>query len=107
MDYSPWSMVYKPNYMKNLYLIAILPPEQLSEQIDSIRHECAERYHVKAGLKPPVHITLFRTFFLETHLEDYLLKLLLPVTDNQPFEQELDNFNSFNMHALYICAIKN
>jgi 2'-5' RNA ligase len=93
--------------MKNLYLTAILPPAQLSEQIDDIRKECAERFNVKAGLKPPVHITLYRPFFLEQKREAHLVKLLLPVTDHVPFEQELENFNSFHMHTLFVRALKN
>ncbi|HCN84679.1 MAG TPA: hypothetical protein DIT07_13830 [Sphingobacteriaceae bacterium] len=93
--------------MKNLYLIAILPPQQLSEQIDEIRKECAERHNVKAALKAPAHITLFRPFFLEPKRENWLIKLLLPATNQVPFEQELENFDSFNMHVVFIRAIKN
>jgi 2'-5' RNA ligase len=93
--------------MKNLYLLAILPPKQLSEQIDDIRKECAERFNVKAGLKPPVHITLFRPFFLEPEREDWLVRLLLPASVLPPFEQELENFDSFNTHTVFIRALKN
>lgn len=93
--------------MKNLYLIAILPPPQLSEQIDDIRKECAGKYNVKAALKPPVHITLFRPFFLEPERESWLIKLLLPATNQSCFEQKLENFDSFNMHVVFIRAIKN
>lgn len=93
--------------MKNLYLIAILPPQQLSEQVDDIRKECAEKYDIKAALKAPVHITLFRPFFLEQEREIWLVKLLLPAANQAPFEQELENFDSFNMHVVFIRTIKN
>ena len=94
--------------MTSLYFIAILPPEELSEQIDDIRKECAERFQVKAGLKPPVHITLYRPFHLEQELENHLIKSLSTVTySHSPFEQQLENFDSFNAHTLYIRAIKN
>jgi 2'-5' RNA ligase len=93
--------------MRSLYLIAVLPPAHLSEQIDDIRKECAERYDVKAALKPPVHITLFRPFFLDTERENWLIKLLLPATGQPPFHQEIENFDSFNMHVVFLCAIKN
>jgi 2'-5' RNA ligase len=94
--------------MENLYLTAILPPEQLTEQIDEIRKECAEKFNVKAGLKPPVHITLFRPFKLESEREEHLLKILNPVTYNyDPFEISLENFDTFHSHVVFIRVTRN
>lgn len=93
--------------MNNLYLIAILPPPQLREQIDEIRRECAERYGVTAALKQPVHIILFRPLLLDPERENWLAKLLLSATNHASFDQQLENFDSLNMHAVFLRAIKN
>lgn len=93
--------------MKNLYLTAVLPPSQLSEQIDDIRKECAEQFDVKAALKPPVHITLFRPFFLEAEREMQLIRLLRPITYNhQPFKIVCENFDTFNSQVVFIRVLK-
>ncbi len=94
--------------MASIYLLAILPPEELSAQIDLIRQECSEKFKVYMALKPPVHITLFRTFNMDESLEKHVHKLLKPVIySHHPFEQELENFDCFNVHAVYIRALKN
>ena len=64
----------------SLYLTAILPPKDLSEQIDDIRQELSDRYKIFAALKPPVHITLFRPVNIDESIEDNLVKLLKPET---------------------------
>ena len=92
----------------SLYLTAILPPKDLSEQIDDIRKELSDRYKIFAALKPPVHITLFRPVNIDESIEDNLVKLLKPVgLKHNPFEQELLNFDSFNIQTLFIAAVKN
>lgn len=94
--------------MTGLYLLAILPPAQLSEQIDNIRKECAAKFGVKAALKPPVHITLYRLFKLENSFEKQFIRLFKALGHTlQPFEQQLENFDSFNTHTVYIRAVKN
>ncbi|MXV15265.1 2'-5' RNA ligase family protein [Hufsiella ginkgonis] len=93
--------------MENLYLLAILPPAQLGGQIHEIREECAHRFNVKAALKPPVHITLFRPFKLGPVLEKHLLRQLSPAAVHPDIEIILENFDSFNVHTLYIRVVKN
>lgn len=94
--------------MRNLYLTAILPPQPLSEQVDTVRKECAAQFDVKAALKPPVHITLFRPFFIEAEREAQLIKLLSPITYNhKPFEIVLENFDTFNSRVVFIRVLKN
>lgn len=91
-----------------LYLTAILPPAELSEQIDDIRKELSERYKIYAALKPPVHITLYRPLNIEQSFESALISLLKPVGFNHyPFTQELLNFNCFNIQTLFVSVVKN
>lgn len=92
----------------SLYLTAILPPPELSEQIDDIRKELSERYKIYAALKPPVHITLYRPINIKDDFENTLIKLLKPVCySHTPFTQDLLNFESFNIQTLFISAVKN
>lgn len=94
--------------MTNLYLIAILPSEDLSRQINDIRVHCSEKFGVQKALKPPVHITLYRPFKMDETFEPRMLKLLKSATgDLPPFKQDLENFEAFDMHAVVIRALKN
>lgn len=94
--------------MTNLYLLALMPPPELSGQIHEIRLECAEKFGVKKALRPPVHITLYRPFHMETAFEQPLIRLLHQAGSAlQSFEQELENFGSFNTQVVYINALMN
>lgn len=93
--------------MANLYLLALLPPEDLTRQIHEIRLECSEKFGVKKALKPPVHITLYRPFFAEDPFEKQLIRLLHQGTSGvPPFTQQLENFGSFNTQVVFINALK-
>lgn len=91
----------------SIYLTAILPPSSLSEEISEIREEISGKFKVYKALKPPVHITLFRPVHLEEEREKHLIRLLKPVSmQHRPFEQSLENFDSFNNQTLYIRVAK-
>jgi 2'-5' RNA ligase len=90
-----------------LYLTAILPPALLAEEIDDIRKEISEKYKIYAALKPPVHITLYRPLRIPSAQEKNLIQLLKPVSFmHNPFEQKLQNFDSFNNKTLFIHCVK-
>jgi 2'-5' RNA ligase len=93
--------------MQKLYLLAILPPEELSAQIDEIRKECSEKFGVLAALKPPVHITLHRPFKMEDTNEKYLYRMLSPARWFNIFDICLENFGSFNVQVIYVHVNKN
>ncbi|MEJ6979410.1 2'-5' RNA ligase family protein [Pedobacter sp. P351] len=92
----------------SLYLTAIIPPQDLAEEIDEIRKELSDQYKVYAALKPPVHITLYKPLSIKEDIEERLIKLLKPVCfEHEPFKIDLLNFDSFNIQTLYIAAVKN
>ncbi len=94
--------------MQSLYLIAVLPPDDLSRQIHEIRLHCADKFGVQKALKPPVHITLYRPFKMEDTFEGRMLRLLQSAASGlHPFRQDLENFEAFDMHAVVIRALKN
>lgn len=94
--------------MSSLYLIAILPNDDLSRQIHEIRVQCSEKFGVQKALKPPVHITLYRPFKIEDAFESKMIRLLQSSASGlHPFKQELENFEAFDTHAVVIRALKN
>ena len=94
--------------MKSLYLLALLPPPDLSAQIDEIRKECSEKFKVYKALRPPVHITLYRPVYMEESFEKRFSLLMKTVGYSvKPFIQELENFDEFNSQVVYIKALKN
>lgn len=93
--------------MKSLYLTAIVPDAELTDQIEEIRRECAECYNVKAALKPPVHITLFKPISVEFEREKELVRVLNEVSSkHQPFTLSLENFDTFNNQVVFIKVLK-
>lgn len=93
--------------MEDLYFIAVLPPPDLSNEIDEIRKACALEHQVYSALKPPVHITLIAPFKLNSVNELKLTKSLESARPFQPFVQKLKDFDGFPEHTVYINAIKN
>ncbi|MES3017149.1 MAG: 2'-5' RNA ligase family protein [Bacteroidota bacterium] len=94
--------------MQSLYLIAILPSEDLSRQIHDIRLQCAEKFGVKKALTPPVQITLYRPFKLEQAFESKMARLLQSAAAGvEPFPQEIENFEAFDTHSIVLRALKN
>jgi 2'-5' RNA ligase len=81
--------------MKHNYLIAILPPHELSLQIDEIRKACSEKYKVYKALRPPVHITLLFLKNLDDTFEQQLINSLEAARNFRPFTQNLENYDAF------------
>lgn len=81
---------------ENLYFIAILPPQQVSEEITFFKKDFAGRFNSKAALKVMPHITLKAPFRLPAFYHDEILEWFgqMPVTI-AAFHQELKDFGSF------------
>jgi 2'-5' RNA ligase len=82
---------------KQLYFIAVLLPEGLSEKITLIKNDFAGKYNSKHALKLPPHITIqppFRTApSTEAEMDVTLQKFF---SSFQSFEITLNGFDSFN-----------
>lgn len=94
--------------MFSLYQIAILPPEDLSRQITEIREKCSDKFGVQMAFRQPAGITLYSPFRIEECLENKMVRLLRSASSGlQPFRQEVENFEAFDMHAVVLRALKN
>jgi len=81
--------------MKHNYLIAILPPPDLSLLIDDIRKACSEKFKVYKALRPPVHITILFLQNLDDAFEPQLISSLEAARNFKPFTQKLENYDAF------------
>jgi len=87
---------------KKHYFIAVLPPPPISAEINEIKNYIAEKFHSKAALRSPPHITLYMPFWWEEEeekLKDYLLKF---AAEQTPLEIALKGFGAFPPRVIYI-----
>jgi 2'-5' RNA ligase len=86
---------------ERLYMIAIMPPPDLSRRIVTIKKEFAEAYHCKAALKAPVHITLYPPYNEVDDHESEARKVLLKWVCQQPnFELKVKGFDAFKSNGV-------
>lgn len=94
--------------MENLFLVCLIPPASIIEDIDEIRNNISEKYNVFESLKRPAHITLYNPVKISSHeQEEKFFKVLENASYLDPFEQILRNFSSFAPHTVYIDVVQN
>lgn len=84
------------------YFLAIIPPEPLATEVETIKKEFIEKYRSKAALRSPPHITLHMPFQWREAKEERLFQTLVQTTKFEPFEIELDGFRAFPPRSIYI-----
>jgi 2'-5' RNA ligase len=96
--------------MENLtsrYFIALLPPQEIQEQITAIKQYFAENYGSSGALKSPPHITLQPPFKWVTaeisHVEESLEKFVI---SHQPIPITLSGFAAFPPRVIYANPLK-
>ncbi len=91
---------------KELYFIAILPPQNLQHRITAIKHQIAERYKSRHSLKSPPHITLQMPFKWRADKENELIEGLQQFAkETQPFTIQLKGFNAFPPRVIYVDVV--
>ncbi|MEH3114696.1 2'-5' RNA ligase family protein [Pedobacter terrae] len=94
--------------MENLFLVCLIPPASIAEDIDEIRAYISNKFNVHESLKRPAHITLYPPVKISGYnAEKNFFKALSDVTFHQPFTQVLRNFNSFPEHTFYLDVEQN
>ncbi|WP_445383770.1 2'-5' RNA ligase family protein [Robiginitalea sp. IMCC43444] len=88
---------------KSLYLLALVPPEELREAVRRLKEEMKERFQASHALKVPAHITLqmpfWRTLPQLEKLEKYLERFSI---GQNPFEIDLSGFGAFPPRVIFI-----
>lgn len=93
--------------MLQKYFIAIIPPQPVFSEIETIKKTVSEKYNNKSALRSPPHITLHMPFEWKTEKEEQLINSLHNFSYIRPFEVELKNFGCFEPKVVFIDVAKN
>jgi len=90
-----------------LYMMALVPPEAITDHIEAIRQEFAGAYNCKAALKPPVHITLYPPYKETEAHEKELERVLSRWAKHQvPFHVVLKGYNAFEKNGVIFIDVE-
>lgn len=84
------------------YFLAIVPPTQLFNEIEALKKEIAENYHIKGALLSPAHITLHMPFEFEEGKEQKLIGCLSDFSFDSCFEINLTGYHCFEPRVVFI-----
>lgn len=94
--------------MDALYFIALVPPEQINKEIEEIKKYIHLKYHSKASLRSPGHITLHMPFKWKETKEQLLHeKLQKFAIDKGKFWIKLNGFDGFKPRVIFIRVDEN
>lgn len=94
--------------MENLFLICIIPPISIINDVDEIRNYISQKYKVYQSLKRPAHITLYNPVKLSSaEQENIFFKTLENTIFSRSYTQILINFGSFAEHTFYLNVEQN
>ena len=90
-------------FSKALYFVALLPPQEVKEEVLNMKLEFREKYNAKHALKLPAHITLVPPLWLEKIEEQEFVNRLKKFAEKvNPFFIVLKNFGHFGPRVIYI-----
>jgi len=88
---------------KQLYFIALLPPEEIREDVRQLKLEMKNRFDASHALKAPAHITLQMPFRREEDFENSIIHTLQKFAINQSkCIVNVNGFDSFPPRVLFI-----
>jgi len=94
--------------MENLFLVCIIPPPAIVEDIDEIRAFISAKFNVHESLKRPAHITLYNPVKITSLIQEQrFFKALENASYSENFKQVIKNFNSFPEHTFYLDVEQN
>lgn len=85
------------------YFIAIIPPPPVYDEALDLKLYLREKYHTKAALNSPPHITLHMPFMWKEDKEEKLVNKLAEFAKQfDPVKICLDNFSSFPPKVIFV-----
>ncbi|UGU14532.1 2'-5' RNA ligase family protein [Sinomicrobium kalidii] len=88
---------------KDLYFIAIVPPEDIRQRVRRLKEEVKERFGAKHALKSPAHITLQMPFKRIAAEESQIINALEGFARLQrPFPVMLSGFDCFSPRVIFV-----
>ena len=95
-------MAIKPEKRKQ-YFVAIIPPSPVYEEALALKEYFKDKYHSKAALNSPPHITLHMPFLWNEDKEKKLVTKLHDFARQcDPIKVCLDNFSSFSPKVIFL-----
>ena len=93
--------------MLQKYFLAIIPPEPLLSEIQTIKEYISKNYLSHGALQSPAHITLHMPFVWEEEKEDKLINYLRDFKFDNAINVELNNYDCFEPRVIFISVEKN
>lgn len=94
--------------MTNLYFIAILPHQELQNEVTDLKKYMAANYSSKAALSSPPHITLYPPFRENVEIEKKIINSLSDFGPKQnQFKLTLNGFGCFKPRTIFITPEEN
>ena len=91
---------------ESLYFIAILPPQEIQDEITAFKNEIAQKFDSKHALNSPPHITLHMPFKWKDKKFDQLQEVIRSINDRLvPFKIELYDFDFFEPRVVFVNVI--
>ncbi|HRN47326.1 MAG TPA: 2'-5' RNA ligase family protein [Niabella sp.] len=95
------------NFQEHIYFIAIIPPQDICDEINVFKNDFKNRFHSQAALKIVPHITLKPPFKLTISKHEELCKWFKELDFSmKPFLQVLDGFGSFETSRRPVVFVK-
>lgn len=95
---------------EHIYMLAIMPPTELAQDIRNIQLEIGRKYDTKEAIKRPVHITLVPPYKATAETEETIINEMTEWAALQiPFPVTLENYGVFRNRSpvLYISVARN
>lgn len=93
-------------FSKALYFAALIPPNELKEEILKLKLEIKEKFNAAHALKLPAHITILPPFWLDVNKEpDLLENLKSNALTQKSFPVHLKDFGHFGQRVLFIKVV--
>src|SRR5574343_274054 len=93
--------------MLQKYFIAVIPPEPVYSEIESVKKEVSVKYNNKSALRSPPHITLHMPFEWKSEKENILIESLQNFSFTETFHAELKNYSCFEPKVVFIDVVPN
>lgn len=92
---------------KRLFFIALLPPQAIQDEVNTIKQHFADNYNSRAALRSPPHITLQAPFQWELEAVSALEECLKEfVGDRSSVPVTLSGFAAFPPRVIYVNVLK-
>ncbi|THD69491.1 2'-5' RNA ligase family protein [Robertkochia marina] len=89
--------------MKTMYYIAVLPPNEIREEIKAFKLEISKEFKSSHALRSPAHITLQMPFHFEEEQEALLLNSLTLLAGEQTsFNCSVKDFDHFDHRVVFV-----